>query len=260
MVWYSRLDLKKPALCALLFTVMTACGSVREVLPSGDSFVAAADAARDPRTWAPLAGAAVIGVGGWDDNISDWAAGKTPVFGSQDRASKVSDDLLQALVGGMAASSVLAPNQGRYDAFPTERVAANVLAFGSANAVVAGLKETVRRDRPNGSPDQSFPSGHSVAAFTSAYLIEQNLNESVRSPLARASISAASIGLASTVAWARVEGDKHYPVDVLVSAAIGNFFARTFYKSFVGTDGPEAIPVSMEAWRDGFAFRFTKAF
>jgi len=73
--------------CTLLMPIAltflsTGCGT----LPSGRAWgenalypmratsiaQAAKNAALDPITWVPLAGASVIGGGGWDDSISDW--------------------------------------------------------------------------------------------------------------------------------------------------------------------------------------------
>jgi membrane-associated phospholipid phosphatase len=36
--------------------------------------------------------------------------------------------------------------------------------------------------------------------------------------------------------WARVEGGVHFPTDVLVGEALGNFVARLFHDAFLGGD------------------------
>lgn len=114
--------------------------------------------------------------------------------------------------------------------------------------------------RTDGSDHRSFPSGHAVAAFTSASLITQNVNQNIEQPLARASVKAGGFGLAAATAWARVEGEKHYPVDVLVSAAVGNFFARFFYIAFVDSDDSAPPPIALEANQDGLALRLSTSF
>ena len=241
---------------------MTGCSTIQETLPASSRFIeSATNAAKEPATWLPITGAALLSVTGWDDDISDWVIDNKPLFGSRDRARHISDDLQNTLIAGMAASSIFAPIQGRYDVFPADRVTANALAFGSASAVVNQLKGVVGRERPNGGGNRSFPSSHAVKAFTSTSLMEQNINQNVRSPLARASVKAGTLGLAATVAWARVEGEMHYPVDVLVSAAIGNLFARTFYDAFVTADDQQGkIPLSVEAKRGYVAMHFKQAF
>ena len=47
-------------------------------------------AAKSPYTWAPLAGAALLQIGDWDRDLSDWASDNTPVFGSQQSARDAS--------------------------------------------------------------------------------------------------------------------------------------------------------------------------
>ena len=37
--------------------------------------------ARDPHTWVPLAGAAVLSIGDLDEDLSDWAVREHPLFG-----------------------------------------------------------------------------------------------------------------------------------------------------------------------------------
>ena len=59
---------------------------------------AAGDAAKNPRTWAPLAGAALLAATGLDDSVSDWMADEAPLFGSG--AGKASDRLRDAAVAG----------------------------------------------------------------------------------------------------------------------------------------------------------------
>ncbi|MGI9433818.1 MAG: phosphatase PAP2 family protein [Geminicoccaceae bacterium] len=245
----------------LLLSVLGGCSAINDSLPSRSVVAEAAkEAALEPRTWVPLAGAAVLGVTGWDQDISDWAARETPIFGSQDRARAASDSLQYGLVGGMLVSSVFAPTEAGDGGFPTARVAANLLAFGSANATVAGLKEIVRRERPDDTDRRSFPSGHAVAAFTSSSLIEQNVDQTIASPVTRGVVTAGTIGLAAATSWARVEGNKHYPVDILVSAAIGHFFATSFYRALVAPEDLGPPPISVEAGSDGLALRFSRRF
>jgi hypothetical protein len=55
--------------------------------PSGARWKRAASRAiTDRGTWIPLAGAAAVGIGDWDAEISDWAVESTPLFGSSENA------------------------------------------------------------------------------------------------------------------------------------------------------------------------------
>ena len=257
----SRL-LMATASVAVVLTMITGCGQIRESLPSMERVLdVAKESALEPETWVPLTAAAAIGLAGVDDNISDWASDNTPIFGSQGSADQTSDDLRNALIVGMAVSSVFAPvSSSADDGFRKRRVVANALGFSVTGGVVQSGKLIFQRERPNERDDESFPSGHSGSSFSSAVLIEQNLNATIERPWLRKSIKAGTTATAAAVAWARVEAQEHFPVDVLVSAALGNFFAKVFYKSFLTEDGPVVPPVAIEAGRDGFLVRVDRSF
>ena len=57
---------------------------------------AAIESAKSPRVWAPVAGAAMFQINGWDRKVSNWARDNTPVFGSQRSAADWSDHLRTA--------------------------------------------------------------------------------------------------------------------------------------------------------------------
>src|SRR5688500_235687 len=70
----------------------------------------AANAARDPWVWAPLAGAALFQIDDWDRRRADWAQDHTPVFGSQRSAENWSDDLRTASALAHYATIALTPS------------------------------------------------------------------------------------------------------------------------------------------------------
>jgi len=79
-------------------------------------------------------------------------------------------------------------------------------------AATMALKYTVHERRPDDSDYHSFPSAHSSVAFTSAEYLRKRYGWEYGIP---------AYGLASFVAYSRVEADKHYVHDVLAGAAIG---------------------------------------
>lgn len=83
---------------------------------------------------------------------------------------------------------------------------------GSAYLVTEGLKQVFPEQRPDGSDNQSFPSGHTSVSFAAAATLEQRYGWKAGLP---AHVVAAFVGLA------RVEAHKHHVHDVLVGAAIG---------------------------------------
>jgi hypothetical protein len=129
------------AVVVLIAAFMSACAGSDGWLPSAERVTSAArDAALEPETWLPAAGAVAFGVSGLDDDLADWASDETPIFGSSRRAADASDALRDSLVAGMAATALLAPVDGGYHRFPAQRLAANGLAYWTAEGVVGVLK------------------------------------------------------------------------------------------------------------------------
>lgn len=100
------------------------------------------------------------------------------------------------------------------------------------------LVRTTARHRPStdlcledgGTPDscradntKSFPSGHTMSAFTGAGLAcaHHGAMPLYRDEIADATACIVSLGLATTTAVTRVTADKHYVSDVLVGTALG---------------------------------------
>ncbi len=93
----------------------------------------------------------------------------------------------------------------------------------AAGIIVPGLKFVTGRSRPRtdqGTSDfhpfnggQSFPSGHTAAAFTVAASIAQNDD--------RPWVKGLAYGIASLVGYARIDHDAHFASDVTAGAFIG---------------------------------------
>jgi membrane-associated phospholipid phosphatase len=102
-------------------------------------------------------------------------------------------------------------------------------SFFSNLAVTYALKAAVDKTRPDGSDNESFPSGHSSVAFQGAAFIGKRYGLKYGIP--------AYLG-ATFVAWSRVESDNHYTVDVVAGAVIGIVSSLVFtrpYRGFVVT-------------------------
>lgn len=220
---------------------------------------AASDAVTHPSTWAPLSAGIFFGVTGFDDDLSDWAADHQPLFGDADRAADASDYLRSSLLAGMAASSIFAPLPPVEDTSHALRLrlVANGLAYGANRISTNGLKAAFGRERPNTEDDRSLPSGHSSSSFNAATLIDLNLANLDLEPKTRLATRLGVYGLAGTTAWARLEARKHFPSDVLIGAALGNFLARFFFSAIVGS--PTEPPVEIEVDSDHAIFRVTRS-
>lgn len=91
-----------------------------------------------------------------------------------------------------------------------------------AQIVTAGatqlLKYAVRRTRPDGSSQTSFPSGHSSGTFATATVLQRRYGWKAGLP---------AYGVAAYVAASRLSENKHHLSDVVFGAAIGLAGGRT---------------------------------
>jgi hypothetical protein len=203
--------------------------------------------ASDARTWAPLAGAALMRIGNLDRSISDWARERTPVYGSTHAADWAGIDLDNALHRTWYVS-MFATKSGD-DALPwleskLKGVVVEYIAHDAASTSTGFLKDAVPRERPNGSSMRSFPSGIATSSFGYARLTSDNLEstdlpDSFRPPV-RYTIYALAIG----ASWARVEAGGHYPSDVLFAAGTANFLTGFVHDAFLGLSDMPAVSVA----------------
>jgi hypothetical protein len=101
--------------------------------------------------------------------------------------------------------------------------------------MVEPLKYAVRRERPDGSNNLSFPSGHSAVTFATATVIERHLGW-------RKSI--VGYAIASYVAMSRIHDNQHYLSDVIFGAAVGSIAGRTVvhHQADYWAFAPVAVP------------------
>ena len=87
-----------------------------------------------------------------------------------------------------------------------------------SQALVQTVKYTVRRERPDGSNDKSFPSGHAASAFSTATVLQRHYGWKVGVP---------AYALGGYVALARMAWNRHHATDVVMGAGFGIASART---------------------------------
>jgi membrane-associated phospholipid phosphatase len=75
-----------------------------------------------------------------------------------------------------------------------------------------GLKYAVSRERPDGSSNDSFPSGHAATTFASATVLARHLGSNATWP---------ALVIASFVSMSRVNQHRHYLSDVVFGAGLG---------------------------------------
>ena len=238
--------MKSFSLVAFLGLLLTGCSSCHSE-PWGQSVcapptaervrLAACRAATDVHTWAPAAGALLLGVANdWDEELSDWARRETPVFGSRQDATD-GGVLARDISIAATALTILTVPSGEGSAWATNKakgIPVQTAAGLAPLGITRYLKETTNRVRPNGRNDLSFPS--TITSETAAYVALSRRNIASM-PIQRPYRTGLDVGLTALTAltgWSRVENGAHYPSDVLAGAAIGNFTAILINDSFFG--------------------------
>ena len=117
--------------------------------------------------------------------------------------------------------------------------------------LVTAIKEITQRTRPSGGVSRSdffdggssFPSGHSIEAWSLATVIANEYHS-------HRAVQIAAYGIASAVSISRFTGEKHYLSDVLVGGAmgfgIGRYVYRTHHRTAMSGGSEEDEDLSVE--------------
>ena len=132
-------------------------------------------------------------------------------------------------VGAVAATFYLI-GRAKHDDRARETGLLGAEALIDSASVVTALKEITQRARPLAGRERSeffergtsFPSGHSIQAWSLATVIANEYHD-------RPLVQIGAYGIASAVSLARFTGRKHYLSDVLVGSAMGYGIGRYVY-------------------------------
>lgn len=102
----------------------------------------------------------------------------------------------------------------------TEAVLTRLTAYGLMASMTYGTKKMVNEERPDGSDDESFPSGHCANSFMTAEMIRHEYGNAY---------GAVAYAMATGVGFLRMYNNKHWANDVLAGAGIGILSARMSY-------------------------------
>jgi len=155
--------------------------------------------------------------------------------GSEQQWNRLSDVLA---VGAPAAAAAYAASKG-----DNEGLGHLGLSLASSYGLTAAIKSQHKAMRPDGSGDDSFPSGHTSIAFAAAGYFDKRY--------AGSGYGGYFYAAAAVTALARVEARKHYWKDVIAGGALGYGMSQVFTRS---------RSVSVAAWptQGGLAFVATK--
>jgi membrane-associated phospholipid phosphatase len=186
----------------------------------------------------------------FDEQTARWASTHHPLFGSPGTAEDMSDLFREVLRKETLATGLITPSGD--DVLDWSFAKAKGLAveyYGGLELttyVTRGLKDAIRRERPDGSNTESFPSGHASVAFGGARLSNRNLDSIAMKPWLRNSFKTANLAMASGTAWARVEAGRHFPTDVLAGAALGNFVTTFVHDAFLNLPEDSSVGLYLE--------------
>jgi membrane-associated phospholipid phosphatase len=208
----------------------------RKVDPPG-VWKAAQIALIDWQTLIPASGALVFAFDHLDRKLSNWADRHHPVFGSQNTARDFSNYLLYALNAEVLLTALATSSGEDSDhrlSNKAKGIRVELIALGATGGATLLLKSSTGRQRPNDDGNDSFPSGHSSGAFAASTLSNRNLDAVPETSSIKLPLQIANIVLATTVGWSRIEGQKHFPSDVLAGAAIGHFTSVFIHDALMG--------------------------
>ena len=164
--------------------------------------------------WAGAGGGLALAAHPFDDNVNHALVGND----TAENIFKVGEVLgeLGTLLG--SASAVYAV--GRIGDKPkVSHLGMDLIeALAMSEALTQTLKYTTRRERPDGSSKNSFPSGHAADTFAFATALEQHLNWKYSVP---------AYIFSSYVAISRLPANRHWLSDAVFGSAVGIIAGRT---------------------------------
>ena len=118
-------------------------------------------------------------------------------------------------------------------------------ALAMSEALTQTLKYTTRRERPDGSSKNSFPSGHAADTFAFATALERHLNWKY---------SIIGYTFASYVAISRLPANRHWLSDAVFGSAVGIIAGRTV----TSHESERPYPVAVTIIPGGVAVMYTR--
>ena len=188
--------------------------------------------------WAGTTGGLALAVHPLDDNVHDYFADRTPpgVF----VLGKYVGELYTLLPAAVTVYAVgRAKDQPKVSHVGMDLIQALALNEG----MVQSIKYATRRERPDGSGKNSFPSGHASDTFAFATALERHLGWKGAVP---------AYVFSSYVAISRLPDNKHWFSDVVFGAGVGIIAGRT-----VTRHGRE-FPITVAAVPGGAAVMYVR--
>jgi hypothetical protein len=193
----------------------------------------------------------LFSIGDFDEDTLDWALRHHPLSSDRQDAVDISDNLktLSNLNYLLTALTVPSKSFGSR----VKGLAGGVVAMEINRAVTDGLKSVTDRQRPDIDKNNSFPSSHASEASIAATLAARNIDYFEISKPAKVAWQVSSYTVAGVTGWMRVEGNRHYPSDVLFGYALGHFLGAFLNDAFINPAYQENFRLGVSSTPEGDA-------
>lgn len=191
--------------------------------------------------WAGAGGGLALAAHPFDDNVNEALVGS-------DTATKIfkTGEILGQLYTLLGSASVVYA-VGRIEDKPkVSHLGMDLIeALFMSESLTQAVKFTVRRERPDGSSKNSFPSGHAADTFAFATALERHLNWKYSVP---------AYLFSSYVAISRLPANRHWLSDTMFGAAVGIISGRTV----TSHESERPYPVAVTTVPGGLAVMYVR--
>ena len=191
--------------------------------------------------WAGVGGGLALAVHPFDDDVNEALVGS-------DTATKIfkTGEILGQLYTLLGSASVVYAVGRIQDKPKVSHLGMDLIeALAMSEAITQALKYTVRRERPDGSSKNSFPSGHAADTFAFATALERHLNWKYSVP---------AYMFSSYVAISRLPANRHWLSDTVFGAAVGIISGRTV----TSHESERPFPVAVTSVPGGLAVMYVR--
>jgi len=191
--------------------------------------------------WAGAGGGLALAAHPFDDNVNEALVGND----TAENIFKAGEILgeLGTLLG--SASVVYAVGRIKDEPKVSHLGMDLIEALAMSEALTQTLKYTTRRERPDGSGKNSFPSGHAADTFAFATALERHLNWKYSIP---------AYVFSSYVALSRLPANRHWLSDAVFGSAVGIIAGRTV----TSHEAERPFPVAVTAVPGGMAIMYVR--
>ena len=140
-------------------------------------------------------------------NVRDEIVKSYPTFHAE------ADDIIQYVPFGLMFGLDAVGLKGKHKL--GDQLVLSVLSTALSQGITQSLKYTIKYPRPDADGNESFPSGHTTMAFTSATILHHEFGEK------SVAISILGYSAATTTGAMRMLNKRHWLADVLFGAGVG---------------------------------------